>query len=201
MNRAHVMCAWGVLAGVTMLLPGSALAEGPAAAAPAAAQVAPAVRNAAYLKIDGVPGSSTDPQHSGWIEISSFSWGATNTSSDAQGRGGGTGKAKLSDIQITKKVDAASPVLFQALTSGRHYKEVVIELRKSGGQGSPYYRVTMSDVLVAADKTSAGDRPTEALTLNFTKIEVKSSQQKSDGTPGAFTTAPDGWDIQSNVKI
>jgi type VI secretion system secreted protein Hcp len=190
-----------VLAGVTMLLPGSALAEGPAAAAPAAAQVATAARNAAYLKIDGVPGSSTDPQHAGWIEVSSFSWGASNTEAAAQGSGGATGKAKLSSIQITKKLDAASPVLFQALSTGRHYKEVVIELRKSGGQGSPYYQVTMTDVLVAADKTSAGDRPTESLTLNFTKIEVKSSQQKSDGTPGTYTTAPDGWDIRSNVKI
>ena len=31
----------------------------------------------AFLKIDTIPGESTAPGHQGWMDIESFSWGAT----------------------------------------------------------------------------------------------------------------------------
>lgn len=44
-----------------------------------------------FLKIDGVPGGSTDPTHLNWIEIASLQWGGSTVPNDLRGRGAGRG--------------------------------------------------------------------------------------------------------------
>jgi type VI secretion system secreted protein Hcp len=41
--------------------------------------------------------------------------------------------------------------------------------------------------------SSGGDKPTESISLNFTKIETKITPQKDDGTPG--TAYPVTYDL------
>lgn len=48
-----------------------------------------------FLKIDGVTGESRDSRHQGWIQIESFSWGATQPSGMETGSGGGSGKSYI----------------------------------------------------------------------------------------------------------
>ena len=46
-----------------------------------------------FLKLDGVTGESTDQQHTGEIELASWSWGATNPPNiGSQTGGAGTGR-------------------------------------------------------------------------------------------------------------
>jgi len=47
-----------------------------------------------FLRIDGVPGSSTDAKHKGEIEVESFSFGVSNQASPGTGAGGGAGWAR-----------------------------------------------------------------------------------------------------------
>jgi type VI protein secretion system component Hcp len=64
-----------------------------------------------YLKIEGVDGESASRAASSSIEVSSFSFGASNAGSMAAGSGGGAGKASMSDLSVTRAVsprDAAS---------------------------------------------------------------------------------------------
>lgn len=94
----------------------------------------------------------------------------------ASGAGGartGAGKAAVHDISITKTVDKASPKLFQACTSGKHFPTVKITLRKAGGK--PYLTYKLTDVLVSSyqlAKAGASPIPEEHISLNFTKIEI-----------------------------
>jgi type VI secretion system secreted protein Hcp len=46
---------------------------------------------------------------------------------------------------------------------------------------------------------SAGDLPTESISLNFTKIEIKYSPTKADGSLDAPVTA--GWDLKANKRV
>jgi type VI secretion system secreted protein Hcp len=112
------------------------------------------------------------------IEIDSWSFGASQTSTAGLGSGGGAGKSKVHEIQITKSVDKASPLLFKACATGQHFKKVMLSLRKAGG-AKPYLTITMSDAIISSFQQSNGaDKPAESLSLNFTKIEYQYSAQK-----------------------
>jgi type VI secretion system secreted protein Hcp len=130
----------------------------------------PAVASAAidaYLKIDGVPGESKDVGHQDWIEVSSFSFGGSHGGA-AEARGGGAGKVAVHDISITKKIDKASPTLFRATTSGRHFPTVTLEARRSG---EAYLTYTLEDVMITGVHVS-GDR--ETVTLSYARLTTTS---------------------------
>ncbi len=67
----------------------------------------------AFLKIDGVDAESTDDKFKGWIEVESWSWGATNSGTASASSGQVAGKVVPQDFHFTKKLDKSSPVLFQ----------------------------------------------------------------------------------------
>ena len=86
----------------------------------------------AFLKIDGIDGESTDKFHPGEIEISSFSWGVTQTGSIGSGGGGGAGKASFQDLHFSSSISKASPNLMIACATGEHIKEATLTVRKGG---------------------------------------------------------------------
>src|SRR5262249_32824123 len=89
----------------------------------------------------------------------------------------GQGKVTVHDISITKKSDRASPLLFQAAATGRHFPKVTLHVRKAGGDG--YLTYVLEDVLVSsAHASSGGHRPTESVTLSFARTTTQS------GMPG-----------------
>src|SRR5512141_296981 len=68
----------------------------------------------AFLKIDGVPGESSDDKHKDWIEVLSYSWGVSQPSSGSASTAGGATaeRANFSDFSVVKALDKASPKLF-----------------------------------------------------------------------------------------
>lgn len=104
----------------------------------------------AYLKIDGIPGESTAAKYTGQIDVLSFSFGASNTSTMGMGGGGGqSGKASIRAFVIHKEIDKASPKLFQACCTGQHIKKVVLSCCKPGGQQQEFLTYTFSDVMIS----------------------------------------------------
>lgn len=155
-----------------------------------------------FLKIDGVDGESTDDKHKGEIDVETWSWGATNDGSAGHGGGGGSGKVNPQDFHFTKRVDKGSPALFQAITTGKHFKTAVFVARKAGGGQQEYLKVTMSDVLVSSYQTggaNAGGFPTDQVSLNFAKMEIAYKEQKPDGSLGG--EVKQGYDFAKNVKV
>lgn len=202
MNRARFLRAVGVVTAVASLATGLASAQTPPAAPQ---QVAATARANAFLSLDGVKGESTDASHRSWIEISSFSFGEAQNIGSATS-GAGAGKVKFSDFSITKKVDSASPSLFQMAATGKHIKTAIVELTKAGSDGRTlvWYRVTLTDVIVtkaAVNPSNGGSRPTETVKFAFAAITVETAQRNADGSAGTYARVPDGWDIKANVRI
>src|SRR5664279_5907615 len=73
---------------------------------------APVARAAvdAFIWFEGIAGESRDPQHMGWMEVSSFQLQQIrNTAGVGSATGGaGSGKVSVHDISITKSTDKAS---------------------------------------------------------------------------------------------
>ena len=158
----------------------------------------------AFLKLDGIKGESADAKHTGEIDITSFSWGLSQTGIQATGGGGGAGKVAFQDISFIKKTDASSPLLMLNCANGTHIKEGNFVVRKAGGTQLEYLKLKLTDILVSSFKDhgsiSGGDIPTESLTLNFAKVEYSYQQQGADGkAQGGPILA--GWDVKANQKV
>jgi type VI secretion system secreted protein Hcp len=193
MNRARISFAVGALTALAAMMPGTAVAQGPAT-------------RTAYLKIDpSIQGSATDRAHLNWVEVTSFD--VENTLNiGSQGGGAGAGKMKFNAFTITRKIDRASPSLYQALTSGKHFPSVVVEivLRPDTGAGKLVVeRITLTDALLSRDSNTGGGAatPTETLQFVFKAITVETARQNADGTTGIFSKVADDWDIKANSKI
>ena len=158
----------------------------------------------AFLKLDGIKGESADAKHTGEIDITSFSWGLSQTGIQATGGGGGAGKVAFQDISFIKKTDASSPLLMLNCANGTHIKEGNFVVRKAGGTQLEYLKLKLTDILVSSFKDhgsiSGGDIPTESLSLNFAKVEYSYQQQGADGkAQGGPILA--GWDVKANQKV
>lgn len=133
----------------------------------------------AFLKIDAIPGDSTDLKHKGEIEVLAFSWNIKQTPAETGG-GAGAGKAQVSDFSIVKKIDAASPRLFVAVRKGKHFPEALFTVESGSlrqgraGRGQSFYKVTFSDILITSVAPSGGGSEiNEQVSLNFSKVEIE----------------------------
>lgn len=156
-----------------------------------------------FLKIPEIPGESQKDGHKDEIDILSFSFGATQTGSFHNGgKGGGSGKADISDLSVMKYVDKASGVLYRYCASGKHIPQVVLYAQKAGDGDKPltYYTITLDQALVSSVQnsgSSGGDSITESVSFNTAKLSFEYQAQGADG-------AKDGgpvkayYDVQQN---
>jgi type VI secretion system secreted protein Hcp len=138
-----------------------------------------------FLKLDGIPGESTDSKHKNEIDIESWNWGQVNGGTHTGGSGGGAGKVSMHDFSFTMRINKASPKLFLACATGQHIKEALLTCRRAGKEQQEYLKIKFTELLVSNFQTggSAGEVvPTDQISLNFGKIEISYAPQKGDGT-------------------
>jgi type VI secretion system secreted protein Hcp len=154
-----------------------------------------------FIKIDGIEGESTDDKHLNEIDVESWSWGATQSTSLGGGAGGGSGKVSFQDLHFVHKVDKASPKLFLATAKGEHIPKVELTVRKAGDKPLEYMKVTMSDVIISgvSPGTSGDSLPTEEVTMNFAAFEIEYTPQDPK-TGDAGTPVKTGWDQKLNKE-
>jgi type VI secretion system secreted protein Hcp len=104
----------------------------------------------AFLKIEGVPGESTDSTHTGWIQVDSVHFGMTGVSDLAP--------TELAPLTLLKRVDKASPLLASACATGIHIARMKLELVRTTPKRTRFYQVTLEDVLVSGlDSSGAAE--------------------------------------------
>jgi type VI secretion system secreted protein Hcp len=159
----------------------------------------------AFLKIDGIPGESTDGGHKEWIEILSYNHGISQPVSSTASSAGGAASERCahSDFVIVKYLDKASPKLYEACSTGQHIKEVTVELCRAGGDKVKYMEIKMEQCIISSVSPGGNgkekDLPSEAVSFNYGKIKWTYTQQKrADGSGGGNVTG--GWDLIENKK-
>jgi len=158
----------------------------------------------AFLKIEGIPGESTDAKHKDWIEILSYSHGVTQKGSGARSTAGGASAERCDheDFSITKALDKASPKLALFCSNGTHIKSVKIELCRAGGDKQKYMEYLLSDVIVSGARPGGSAKGGEALPLeevkfNYGKIEwTYTATDHKTGKPAGDVKAH--WDLTEN---
>jgi type VI secretion system secreted protein Hcp len=153
-----------------------------------------------FLKVEGASGESADANHKDWIDIQSFSWGATQASSMASGGGGGSGKVSFNDLHIVATLDKATPALLKHCSSGKHLGEIKVSVCKAGGSQVEYSTVVLKDVIVTSVQFGASNG-SEHVQVDYAfqagKVEQHYWVQTTQGGKGAESQM--GWNVKENV--
>jgi len=170
-----------------------------------------------FMKIDGIPGESTEGGHEGWIELESYSY---EVAGPIPSDGLHGGRPDFGDLVIMKQLDKSSPKLYEACCNGQHIAEVILEVCESSGANSVFMRYVLKDVICkhidsssprifkewgsASPQIFAGapggaivepeSRPVESVSLNFGKIRWE--YVTSEGQ-----TVTTGWDTVENKQL
>ncbi|HOM28861.1 MAG TPA: type VI secretion system tube protein Hcp [Deltaproteobacteria bacterium] len=158
----------------------------------------------AFLKIDGIPGESTDDKHKDWIEILSYRHGISQPATASASSGGARSAERCnhSDFVVVKALDKASPKLALYCCNGTHIKEVKLELCRAAGDKQKYMEYKLTDVIVSSvvpTGTSKGGEtlPLEEVSFNYGKIEwIYTETDHATGKPKGDVKAQ--WDLIAN---
>ena len=132
----------------------------------------------AFIKIDGVPGESSDASHKEWIEIESFNHGVSQP-----------GSLTNAWFKVTKAVDKSSPYLYVCAAGSSNLTSMTLTVRYPGGTNQvEYMQIKMTDLLVSSYQTGGGatdlsSRPMETFSFNFSKIEWTYQPVDASGAP------------------
>ena len=130
---------------------------------------------AIFLKYGALKGETTQLTHKEWIEVTSFQWGVGRGISSGVG---GASKREatapsVSEITLTKTFDISSPLLLKEAVGGKAV-DVKIELTQTDNSGKhvSYQKYILTETLISGYSiSSGGDRPSESISLNFTKFD------------------------------
>ena len=139
----------------------------------------------------------------GLFEIEDFSFDIEQVLNiGSQSPGAGAGRVTFNPFSITRKIDKASPVLFEMACSGTPFQQVALGLRKGSGQGvSGQIFLVFLFKLVAVKTISWAyddESPKETTTFEYGGLQVHYTPQKPDGTMDAII--PGGWNRVKNIK-
>jgi type VI secretion system secreted protein Hcp len=127
----------------------------------------------AFLKYGKIKGSVTAAGYKEWIEIESVSFGigrgiSTTTGADTNRE---AGTPSVSEIVVSKKLDAASSYLMQDALHGEGVVAKIHLVHSDKDKIQPYNEFELENCLLSGWSYSyAGERPSETVSINFTKI-------------------------------
>jgi type VI secretion system secreted protein Hcp len=142
------------------------------------------------------------------FEVEDFSFDIEQTLNiGSQASGAGAGKVTFNPFSITRKVDKASPLLFQMACSGTPFETVVLALARSAGGATAVSSAAgliflRFDFKLVAVKTISwsydAESPKEQVTFEYGGLQVRYSQQNPNGTLAVPISA--GWNRVRNVQ-
>ena len=155
-----------------------------------------------YMQIEGLKGKVTAKGHEDWIDASSLQWGVGRAISSAVGTSADreASKPSISEVSVTKMMDESSPMIFTEACVGKG-KLVKIDLCTVGSdQIDTYMSYELEECMISGYSVSTGgDRPSESISLSFTKMTMKFTPYDKNGKP--TSPLPAGYDMAQGCKV
>ena len=156
-----------------------------------------------FLKIDGIKGESKDGKHKDEIDVLSFSYGVTQSTSVATGGGLTAGKSTLNAFSFNQTYHKGSVPLFVYCATGKHIDKITFIARKSAGDVQlDYLKVDFEHCLVTSVQTMGGTEneiPGETVEVTYSKVTFLYKEQNEKGA--VASEVPGGYDQKSNKKV
>jgi type VI secretion system secreted protein Hcp len=142
---------------------------------------------------DAIPGDVSAKGHEKWIELNSFQWGVGRGISAPTGAAADreSSAPSVSEIVVTKATDMASTKLLNEALQGEGVDVKIDFCKTDKGNLETYIQYTLTNTMISGySLSSGGDRPSESISLNFTKVEFKSTgmdASNADASPETVT--------------
>lgn len=150
----------------------------------------------AFMKFDGIEGSSQSKDHKGAVDVLSWNWGVT-TPTKGSGSGGSSGRPRAHEFRIVHHYDLASPHLASFAATGKHLKDATLNVAHSGAR-KDFLTVTMKDLVVTEVLVSGDeDDVDEEVALQPAWIRFDYAEPGPGGGASGRTSSVT-WDIRSN---
>lgn len=166
---------------------------------------------------DSVHGSNspTKKNDKPTIEVTSWRQRVIQPKSATTSTAGGHSaeRCEHEDMVFTKDIDAASPKLLQACSTGTIVKDVIVYFYRAVASaantvGSPtgvarkqYLKIEMKNVLISSVAPSVGNDgfPSETFTLRYSAIRWTYDEVRVDGSIGGHTAISGNWNLATNT--
>ncbi len=158
------------------------------------------------MKIDGIMGSSACPQHKGWSEVYSWSWGMSSNRKSVQVTD--ANNTSLNEISIVKPIGIDSPGIRLLFAQGQNITNVEFNIMPVMGKreaAKKLVHMSLEGVMIKSIVSGGSiddDFFKEHITLLFDKINFEYSQggpRTADGTIN-FVDYDFGWDVLENKE-
>ena len=152
-----------------------------------------------YMKYGKIDGEVTETKHEKWLACDSASFGVGRSTTVEVGSGQEKrhrDQPTVSDLQISRTYDKASPLLFNEAVVGKPLKVQIDFLEPADGpDASPnvYLTYTMRNCLISSYSVGGGGAgASESLAINFTAININYTAYDQEDQP---TTAKGAFDL------
>lgn len=155
-----------------------------------------------YMSYPGLQGDATETGFKDWITLESVEFGATRSIAAKVGSTTGreAGVPNISEIIVTKRLDASSAGLFRASVTLSKGQSVNIAFTRTGAEGEAYLKYQLDDVLITGYTIATdGDRPSETVSISCAKFQMTVTATDSSNTPLAPMTT--GYDLAQNAPV
>lgn len=158
----------------------------------------------AYLQLGAIKGETQTKSLEGYIEVDSYSFGASNPADIGSGGLSG-GVISCSDFSFTCNTDKSSGDMLKQLFSGKPVDSAVFKLfEASGGDniGDPYVTVTFTNCLMTSQSFGGGSqgKPSQSVSFAFEQIVYAYGSQTSDS--GVVSNAANaGFNVVQHAAV
>lgn len=150
---------------------------------------------AAFLKIEGIVGDSTDPGHDDWILINAATPIFRSIPGGAVDQQRPRGETSLGEVTFTRQLDRSSPQLMEACALGKFNKTIVAHFTTlARGTEVPYLTYEFHNLAFASYAVHA-ESSGPAMTTETLKLTYKSAELRS------FRVNPDTGEQTNEVLI
>jgi type VI secretion system secreted protein Hcp len=108
----------------------------------------------------------------------------------------------ISEVVVSKTMDSSSTAIFNEACVGTA-QEVKIDLVETGAdQLNTYLEVTLTNAMISGySVSSGGDRPSESISFNFTKIVMRYTPYDDQHKADTSKIGTAGYDLTAGKKV
>jgi len=137
-----------------------------------------------FLNLAGIPGSSIVAGHLNWMDVLSFSFGASSPATiGAAGTGATAGRPDVSSITVMKLADRADVPLLRTLLMGAKIATGTLDIVGTvGATQEVVARINLTNARITSVQTSGSNStPTVSVSIAYEKIQLINNQYNASG--------------------
>ena len=153
-----------------------------------------------YFQIDGIEGPSREQNHLHAIPLEEFRFAERLVAGSYTSARAASAGVEMQEFLLTMRSSSATPLLFQACASGKHFRNATLWCKVESGEGIKW---TFEDLIITSFSTKGGSEipavSLDQISIAFGRIIAEYQAVSERGEVSGVTKA--GWDLTKNARL